>query len=870
MGIVMIATVFAALPTGKAWYVPPVQTKNTYNDNMVEISGYLASADPFYLGQQDRWVSLHLHNTGATTTTGGTTETLNRVMITATSVRGPDGTVTTNAIHWDVNTDDGPTGTGYTIDPNNYQWTINFQFDIDPDVANAPPGTYNITFKIDYEYDHDNDGNDEPASENEYIHFNIGTNIGVSDAHPGLYAGQTFTPLNIDVDDNAWNSAHNLYLNLSNIPTGITFDSPNGWIPGDVGNPSTIGFRVDVERDMAPGVYPVDYQVQYYNGDNVWCTDTGTLNITVEFTPVIEAELTGTNITINQGDAAIQALGVTFTNTGNVDLRDVVIDLDYDGYFFYAATDYYEGSAGSNQQNPVQVTEVDVGSLDIGATAEGQWYVAANPYVQAGDHRILFDWDATYFDNGATNNPTHYEDVSGFWWDDDMDPSTPMVPGYSLLPWQEWIAGAYVMIGVVDNHPDFSASKIENYDTGNDYFNMSSDELTDVEVYSEIHNFELVDFTELKATLQVGAGTPFWNPMDHSATTVDSDMTDSDDTIAADGYADMYWYVDINPNTAPGIYTVNITLTGRNADTTQYITTTMQATVEVRGFGPEIVVTGVTTGDIAPGKIFYLNLTVQNVGDDTARDVFVTIPGNVGYDWNVINGFVSSISSFNNSYYDYADWWSNVYASGENNSRDVQPNDITLKQLNITDAKDIVDLALYIEGVFNSPTPEVWMMKADTLAPGQSVTLSFKMQTNINMVEGRPYVIDVVTDFTDSYGNGPDVNLRTQEITLRTTDPGTPYHTTPTTTQPAGTLSNENLMLLGLILLVIILIIIGVALAGSRSGKKKQKEPEETQYTQEPMPPEGEVAPEEIPPAPGEEEGEPGFELEEKEGETSF
>ena len=636
---------------------------------------------------------------------------------------------------------------------------------------------------------------------------------------------------------------------------------------------------------MAPGVYTVDYQVQYDNNDGEWCTETGTLEITVAFTPVIEAQLTGSNITITQGNASIPALGVTFTNTGNVDLRDITITPDFDGVLFYAATDYYDGEY--HGQNPVQVTDIHIDSLAVGATATGHWYVALNPYVQAGNHRILFDWDATYFDNGATGNPTSYVNVNLGW-----TGANPMTPRCSLYS-GEWIAGPYVMVGVVDNHPDFSASKIENENTYDDYFDLSSDNLVNVEIYSQIHNFELVQFTELRATLQVGGDTPFWNPLDHSATTVENDMTDSGDSINAGGDANMYWYVDVNPNAAPKTYLVNITLTGRNMDTTEYITTTMQAVVEVRGFGPELVVSSVTTGDITPGKVFYLNLTIQNMGDDTARDVFVAVPGTTGYNWNVIDGFVSAISSNDNNkvvsvpdgnYVNVTEHVPGYWYGAEQvqdgtlnhtQSKDTEYSGVTLQQLNINDAKDIVDLALYIEGVFNSPSPEIWLMKANNVAPGQTITLSFKMQTNVNMVEGRPYVINVVTDYTDSYGNGPSDKLATQQVVIRTASAGTPYHSMQKETTSFAGLSGDNLGIAILLVLILIFIIALIALPALYGGKKKEKPAPiaEEEAPEEALPEESEEMTEEAPPETEEPAGEtePGFPLEEKEeGESSF
>ncbi len=761
--------------------------------------------------------------------------------------------------------------------------TLNFNVDVAGDMA---PGTYVLEYTVHY-YNVD----DVYCTETGTLNITVASNIVVSDGYPVLYAGQTFADLYVDVDD-TWDEVHNLYLNLSHIPTGITFYSTTAWIPGNVES-NTTGFKVDVTRDMPAGIYPVNYTVQYYSDDGVWCTETGTLEITVAFTPIIEAQLTGNNITVTQGDASIPALGVTFTNTGNVPLRNIDINLDYDGYYFYTGTSYYEGAAGSDDQNPVQVTEVHIDSLDVGATAEGQWYVALNPYVQAGEHRILFDWTATYFDNGTTGNPTHYVDVQMQWWDDDHNPATPMNPYCSVNPGQKWIAGPYVMVNVVDNHPDFTAGRITEVGSATDYFDLSSDSLVNVHISTQIHNYELVKFTELKATLHVGNGTPFLNPTDHSRNTVESDMDSSDDSIEAGGDAVMSWYVDVNSTIKPGSYMVAITLNGRNADTGDYITTTIQAPVVVRGFGPELVVTGVTTGNITPGQIFYLNLTITNKGDDTARDVFVSIPGHIGYNWDVIDGFVSAISSNNNNKLvlvpngDYENititWPDGSSMSGQyiedgtlntTQSKDTEYSGVTLQQLNITDAKDIVDLALYIEGVFNSPTPEIWLMKADSVAPGQSITLSFKMKSNVNMVEGRPYDIKVVTSYVDSYGDGPKDILATQDVTIRTTNPGTAYHSTPVVTQSAGRLSDQQLLILGIVLLVILLIIAGVALAGSGGKKKKKEEPVyEAPATVEETETQPEITEAEAPPEPEEITGEePGFTLEEKEeeGESSF
>ncbi len=862
MGILMIVTIFAALPTGSATIIN-TQLNNSRN---VQISATNLDAGPLYLGEH---LSFYITILNGDSADG---EALYHSNLTvSTVIRDENGnTVTSPFSNWIVTekNDDATINDQLT---NPYAHTFSgFQAVV---ANNARPGTYNLTVTLDYT----DNGAANHFTYTGYILFDVARNIDVSDAYPVLYAGQTFTPLSIDVDD-SWNGVNGLYLNLSAIPPGIHFDQTWGWIPGDV-ETDTIGYRVDVDNDMAPGVYPVDYQVQYFNNDGIWCTETGTLDITVEFTPVIEASLTGNQITVTQGNQSIPALGVTFTNTGNVDLRNVEITPQLDGTFFFSPVQWYEGQSGSGDQNAqTQVDKIEIDQLGIGNTATGEWYIALDPYVQAGEHRILFDWTATYFDNGATDNPTHYVDTHVRWWNNDGNDSTPMVPeiqfndGSGLGAWSSpWMAGPYVMIDVRDDHPDFSANKIVNEETGRDYIDLYNNELIDAEISSDITNFEMVGYTDLKATLQVGPGTPFWDPLDHSARTTSNDIADSDTSVNAGGVAEIWWHVDIDPNAEPGLYTVEIVLSGRNVDTTEYMNTTLTAVVEIRGAGPELMVTGVLTGDVSPGKIFDLNLTITNMGDDTARDVFVILPGDFGYNWNVIDGFVDSISSYDSS----SSWGSSsgYYFNNNSHDRNVSSNGVTLEQLNINDAKDIVDLALYIEGVFDSPSAQVWLIKIPNLAPGESTNAVFKMMTNINMVKGRPYPIEVATFYTDSYGNG---DMWDNMIVVRTSDPGTPYHG-QTNSFAELTSDNVGLLLLIVVFLIFIVLVIGFSMM---KGEKKEKPPEMTVATSPTaLEPEEEVLEQEEPVESGGETeieaDEPGFTLEEEletteEGESSF
>ena len=692
----------------------------------------------------------------------------------------------------------------------------------------------------------------------------LSTNTIVEDPDESLYAGDTFADQTVTVKA-YWGDISDVYLNISGLPAGITFDETSAHIPNIVTTAGTdVVFRADVARTVAPGIYPVHYRTEYTNGTGGRLADTGTFNLTVEFTPIIEAEVID-SVTIIQGNASIPALQVRFNNTGNVDLRNIEIWPELDGTFFYSAVDFYEGADGSTVQNPQMVDTIQIDSLAQGANTSDSWFIALDPYVQAGQHRILFDWTASFFDNGATGNDAHYVDVTGGWWDDDWDDTTPMLPVCDVNPGTEWIAGAYVMVSVNDDHPDFTADKMMNEDRWDDYFDLSNDNLVYVMAGTNINNFEWVKFTDLRATLQVGEGTPFLNPLNHSAPTVENDFTNSAHELAArnaggPAEAGIVWFVDVDPNAAPGLYVVNITVTGRNADTGQDISVTTQSVVEVRGFGPELLVTSVTTGDINPGQQFTMNLTITNQGDDTARDVFVSIPdsfifnGDPSQYWNVLDGFVSSISTYRDDYSRYNNsnsdflWnstWSPAYNNNTySNEREtiMDNSNITLEQLNIKDAKDIVDLNLYIEGVYTHPAPTIWMVKASSLAPGESVTVSFQMVSNANMAPGRPYVIPVQMHWVDSTG-GPDGMHGS--VTVQSTGTAEPYHAT------AGSqiLTSDNA--LGWGFLAVILVLIGV-LAWMFGPRKKEEEPmyqeEKPAAWDEPTPESQKVAEEESKP----------------------
>ena len=180
--------------------------------------------------------------------------------------------------------------------------------------------------------------------------------------------------------------------------------------------------------------------------------------------------------------------------------------------------------------------------------------------------------------------------------------------------------------------------------------------------------------------------------------------------------------------------------------------------------------------DINAGDTFELELVITNDGDDVARNVVVMLPDlwtNEQFNWDVIEGFVDAVASTEagpNFVFGGTDW----------DNRSTEYTDVTLGQLGIEDAKDIVDLALYIEGIYDDPDAEIWVMTAENIPAGGSITLVFTMICHTDMVEGRPYDLNIQMAYVDSFGAvgnyvNPVGGVDNQAITIRTEESGTPY-----------------------------------------------------------------------------------------------
>lgn len=829
----LVMSILAVIPAATAWEHSPQDTANVHGNNMVEIINTGAGSDspPFYVGQQGVEFSVIVRNINNPDDPLAHNPTLNAVRFNVQEVRGPDGAVTTSALDWEVDEDEGP----YSIAVGATAASDMLEFSIADNTDDVPPGEYTIVIRVRYDYDHNDDGDETAANEIEHLVFEIANNADVGDVDAedsdNLWAGENFQEVSVNVENDGGELLDDASLTLSGLPNGVTITNPTARIPAGIlaGEDEDFFYRVDVDSDVPPGIYSIDYTFTATR-DGVDITEEGEIDLVVDFTPKIIASL-NQDVVIEQGTIR-ETVEVTFENAGNVDLEQLYIGMISDDDYFPIAVAHYEYG------DEVYPMPQFVGNLGVGATTSLEFETGFHRYIQEGTHMIQFRWDGWYFDDGSTDEATRYYHVGVDWIDADPDRGVLYEvevdnhmyapgPGGDTLLEDPWTA-PHVLINVVDDVIDMEAFIA-------DAIGISSD-ITYIEVEVTILNFELVSFRDLEVVLNVGPGTPFLNPQDRTLTTVSMHRGESADSIDAfepgvgPGEADIVFYVSVNSeyvtSTLGGFnhaYVGSMVITSMiNENTLQEVTDqVIPLSGELVGFGPRVVVEGrFSDNHVIAGEVFDIQYTITNHGDDIARDTWITMIPEL-YDnepWTIHDGFVRAIAS--DGTVSHQDGMNLIEIDTSNKS--TEWSGVTLETLNIDSAKEIVELHMYVEGALSSPRPYIGVVYIGELAPGDEVIVNFEMLSDRDMQIGKPYQETILIECIDS--NGIEWEWE-YPLTIRTRIDGEEYD--PDTTGLLGGAEGTMLLIiLGAIVLVIVLAILVAMRKDGGSKPKKEAEPE--------------------------------------------
>lgn len=723
--------------------------------------------------------------------------------------------------------------------------TETFDFTVDIGTSDQVEMAYPLTLTIDYDDITSGQNNQQDTFDLEIFIssiFDDASTAAQRDIHDDLpmldenvgdtafEAGETFQEGVLTLEDFASGSVTDLTATFDDPGTADGFPAEIGFTdqqtsaviptfnePPPPGASQDIQWWIDVAPGFDPGVYSSNIDFTYTRNGQVCTEEDHTVDLAVDYTPVVIADATVPDIA--QGDKSV-TIDVTFQNVGNCDLIEAWIRMSEisisaaNDEFLFTPLDHYEGTT----KKVTEWYQLDIGADDRFTFSDTETSTAVTIskevdwMIPPGDHKVLFEWMGWYFNDGRLGDPSEFQHVVQTWgteadddavmhnpqmWKDEagngLYPDDPLANGgvgNDVLDGDPWQDGAYIWITSTDTDLDLVAWLSDDGGDPIDLFagyesgpGNDDNDVSFREIYVTFENQEMVAFKEMVVTLATGPGQPFLNPVDHALTSVDMYIPDSDDDIDEDGgQATFAFFVDINvawwqsDAQTPGVYEVPATVEATNEDTGVRITpTTLDVMMNINGFGPELFASMLTTTDFKNvGDEFTLSVEITNYGDDIAREVDAYLMAPFVSGWTILDQFSTSISSYGGTGANVGDasWgWSQdqwhmywVQNTQWNRSNDIKPSDV-----GVDNVPQIVELYDWIKRRESPPQGELVWMHLDRLGPGETYTFVFNMVSDVNMVEGMVYYVTLDLYYVDSNGNtygphGPMGILQQEDI----------------------------------------------------------------------------------------------------------
>jgi hypothetical protein len=248
-------------------------------------------------------------------------------------------------------------------------------------------------------------------------------------------------------------------------------------------------------------------------------------------------------------------------------------------------------------------------------------------------------------------------------------------------------------------------------------------------------------------------------------------------------------------------------MTGVNNRTFEEVEANFVVRVEVQPEGPRVVVEHVETTDVVPGETFEMTMQVTNYGDDTARNMFVSVmpvtdlfkPA-VDESFLTLASYIDTFSGYSfaddpvlgccggitnlsvgldmgdsNSNSLYSEWDTDGYEAwnmwGSDGYTETREQSVSFQELGLTNATEIYWLLDWMKRKEVSPSPVLPSVFVKNLAPmGETTTMTdakgretvvnantmnitFVFLADAEMIPGKLYREMVVTSFSDSDGN---------------------------------------------------------------------------------------------------------------------
>jgi hypothetical protein len=620
-----------------------------------------------------------------------------------------------------------------------------FQADV---VTTGPAGTYNLTVEFTYDYcvadinlvQHWT----TKATDRDYVYIRVDDGLSVNqqvsifDENNNivghfLYAGTTFQKVGIFVQTitgKIGDVTTTIKLSAQSA-SFLTLDQTTAYT-SQLGAGTFVYFkyRVDVKDGTSPGRYDATMEVKYkrFYGETNQVLITAQLiplEFIVDFTPLLTVT-SPASFTVTQGALATNLTEVTLQNIGNAELKKIKVWIDISNYFEENGY-YFYGDGGAKVLLPSEDQKEKLGK---GETWQVDFMgINVFKYLPEGEHRLPLSYSGYYFDDGTAGGSSDYKMT-----DANVYQTIKGVP-------------LYLKVIVPGNTHDYKVLSTSSVNLGT--------KMKDISLSFSIENLEAVGV--LYTSIQVGTKDQSTNKvLLVNPKNTGSNYLEPIEMTQFSAYTTNYFTVnaDVAYGASPGYYTLPMLITGTDANTKLPITTTVSMSVRVNPVPPKLVVTSLsfTDKDVVGGKDFDVNINIMNVGNDTARQVYVT------------------------------------FVEGSNGGGSVATNY----------APDVVR----VDAAVNPFSVKVSKILVDTpILPGETKAVKYTVHADKNLVKGKDYQMYVYVDYTDDLARSWSYN---SEVTLSVTGK------IPTKPQDNSGMINTAFGAILLLIFVIILMIIWV------------------------------------------------------------
>ncbi len=676
---------------------------------------------------------------------------------------------------------------------------------------------------------------DDPAGA---VAWPVVDDMGVGEADMMFEAGDVFAPARVRFTNFGDESINNLECILTP-PTdsGITVRNDRALIVEDIATGTTADatYRIDVANNTDAGIYPCEIALTYTRTDGAGFTITEPVDQEVELlvnynfytTDPYPATNTESPFQCYASEVSIVGIGndtrqdvppymattieqsvasdeeITFqvdiTNNGNVDLERVTYMLDIEDSGAPSNWDYFRNPQMyyTSTSGPGTVTDDISIMFDTHPVGEVRSFLITAFVVNdipIGEHRLPIIYDGFFFDEAVLGTSTDMAPIAG------GDGMTTVGDADALE-----LVFSVIVTDVVEIacHVDNIVAPVAGAGAKAD--------ITANDITLDLHNDEQYDFIDVQVRGNF-TGTPWYNPVIGMGSPLvwseEANPASPQDVWGAGGFIGLTFTVDTDPDLVPDRYPFSLEITAVINNTLEVVEITIDytlgAVVDFAGYGPRISIEAFSNSDIMPGEEFNLDITVTNYGDDTLRDGWIIVPSDdtVFQQWDPICDFIGQIQRVSENFTEIDD--RSLPGPGDpyiNQSEELvntwEGAQVTLESLDIDSAREIIELNLFIDGVYSSPSARITVIRLIDLGPGENFTANFVMYADKDMVNGKAYVIPVTMRGIDSEDAGTQI---IQQISVMTSLPGETYDATE------GDWFDTGIKALGLALFFVIIV----------------------------------------------------------------